>query len=117
MSMSEESAFLLIGLLVLAFPVLAIVAFAMTLGLRRRVQELEERVRQLAGQRPVPGDAVRAATPSSPAPTEGKRAAEPVREAAASVPAVAPVDKPSTVELAPARPEPAASAQTGPGHP
>ena len=51
-------AFLLIGLLVLAFPVLAIVAFAMTLGLRRRVQELEERVRQLAGQRPVPGDAI-----------------------------------------------------------
>lgn len=109
--MSEDSAFLLIGLLVLAFPVLAIVGFVMTLGLRRRVQELEEKVRLLAGQRPMPVDAVRTGT-SAPAVTEERKAAEPVR---APVPVASPVEKSPAAgpAQAPARPElvAAASAQ------
>ncbi|WP_146126899.1 DUF2339 domain-containing protein [Labrys okinawensis] len=108
--MSEESAFLFIGLLVLAFPVLAIVAFVMTLGLRRRVQDLEERVRHLAGLRPVPVDAARAATPAAPA--EERKAAEPVREAVAPVPAAVPAETLPAIEPPPpqARPEPVAAA-------
>lgn len=75
--MSEESAFLVIGLLVLTFPVLAIVSFVMALRLKQRVQVLEDRVRLLAGRHPPTAE-----TAAAPAPmvAEPRKSPEPVPE-------------------------------------
>lgn len=73
--MSEDSVIVLIGFVVLAFPVLAIVSFVMALNLKRRVQELEERVRLLSGQR-LPNPLASSSSPT----VEPRKAPEPVRE-------------------------------------
>jgi uncharacterized membrane protein len=57
--MSEDSLIVLAVLLVLAFPVLAIVSFVMVLGLKGQVRRLEEQVRQVAARRAAPEAAVR----------------------------------------------------------
>ncbi|WP_448951432.1 DUF2339 domain-containing protein [Labrys neptuniae] len=75
--MSEDSVIVLIGFVVLAFPVLAIVSFVMALNLKRRVQELEERVRLLSGQR-LPNPLASSSSPT----VEPRKAPEPVREVA-----------------------------------
>lgn len=74
--MSEDSLIILAVLLLLAFPVLAVVNFVMALGLKGQVRRLEEQVRHLASQRAMPDAATKPiveAMPGMPQPAVAVR--------------------------------------------
>ncbi|WP_170465593.1 DUF2339 domain-containing protein [Ruegeria arenilitoris] len=88
-----ESLFVLVGLIVLAIPVGVVVLFVLHLRLRRRVEQLEQRVLELGGDVPV-----EEVTPEAPTP--------PVEKPSPWPSVKAPEDPPVEVEPSPVVPKP-----------
>ncbi len=97
-----ESLFVLLGLLLLAFPVIAIAALLKSVGLGERVRRLEARIAVLE-RRPIEAAGVAAAP--VPPPVVAESASEP----AAPEPVAEPASEPARAPTAAAAPEPAAS--------
>jgi uncharacterized membrane protein len=94
--------FVVLGLLLLAFPIMAIAALVRTIGIRGQLRQVEVRLAALerAAAAPMPGGSEQRAPAAPPAPT-----APPIAEPFAAPPAVPP---------APAAPGPAAPSEAEP---